>query len=80
LHQFDINKLGGDRLLLIDEFEQVKIFSQKCVLDEPRWLGKELEGIIWAEEAQLHRIEDLCQGTLCGLEDPLDGFQVVLHD
>jgi hypothetical protein len=67
LHQFDINKLGGDRLLLIDEFEEIKIFSQKCILDEARWLGKNLEGVIWAEEAKLHRIKDLCQGALCGL-------------
>jgi hypothetical protein len=53
LHYFDVYILHGYFWHIVDNFEKLQIVSQVEILNDPRKLGKDLEGAIWAEMAKL---------------------------
>jgi hypothetical protein len=53
LHYFDVYILRGYIWPIVDNFEKLEIVSQVEILNDPRKLGKDLEGAIWAEMAKL---------------------------
>jgi hypothetical protein len=53
LHDFDVYILLGYIWHIVDHCEQLHFVSQVELLNDPRKLGEDLEGAIWAEMAKL---------------------------
>ena len=53
LHDFDVYILLCYIWHIVDHCEQLHFVSQVEILNDPRKLGEDLEGAIWAEMAKL---------------------------
>ena len=67
-------------MILIDDFEEIEILCQIGVVYDTRRPGENLVGVVWAEDAELDWFEDIKQGALSSLKDPLQGLLMIFHD